>query len=118
MAYPSIVKYGTKANAQAGDVVVGSGKLSAGRYRIVVVTKPSGTIAAADADNVQLLNPSGGTVSVLMMSKTADSPTVLPEIVMEFYTAGTVNVVAVANAAGTAAVYGAMIVATPEALYP
>lgn len=116
--YTSIVKYGTKTNPQAGDAVVSSGNLTAGRYRIVVVTKPSGTVAAGDADNVQLLNTTGGTVSVLMTSKTADSPTTSPDIWLDFHTAGTVSVVAVANGSGTAAVYGAMMVLTPEALYP
>lgn len=118
MPYPSVVKYGTKTNAQAGDVVVGSGKLTAGRYKIQVLAKLTGTIAAGDTDNIQLLDTSGGTVSVLMASKTADLSVLSPEIWTEFHTAGTINVVAVANASGTAAIYGAMIVATPEALYP
>lgn len=117
MSYPSIVKYGTKTNPQAGDTVVNTGKLTAGRYRIQVLTKGTGTIAAGDTDNVQLLDASGGTVTVLMASKTADLAINNPEIWLNVATAGTVSVVAVANGSGTAAIYGAMIVATPEALY-
>lgn len=114
----STVKYGKKTNAQAGDVVVGSGNLTAGRYRIAVITKPTASAAAGDINNVQLLNTSGGTVSVLMMSGSTDIATTNPEFTLEFTTAGTVNVVAVANASGTATVYSALLVATPDALYP
>lgn len=113
----SVVKYGSKTNAQAGDVVVGSGNVTAGKYRVVVVTKASGTVAAGDLDNVQLTYP-GGTVSTLMMSSTADTANTSPEIRVEFTTAGTIAVSAVANASGTAAVYRALLVATPDALYP
>lgn len=113
----SIVKYGSKTNPQAGDTIVSSGNLTAGKYRVVVATRPTGTIAAGDADNVQLLNPSGGTLSVFMMNATAGSQLVSPEVRMEFTTGGTVALVAVANASGVAAVYNAQLILTPEALY-
>lgn len=115
---PGVVKRGTLSNPQAGGIVVSSGPLVAGRYRILVLTKPSGTVTSADANNVQLLDSSGGTVSVMQMSATTDSSTLNPEIWLNVGSGGTVSVVAVGSGSGTAAVYGALLAIQPEALYP
>lgn len=115
---PRVVKYGKLTNPQAGGTVVNSGPLVAGRYRVSIATKPSGTLTSADANNVQLLDASGGTVGVLQMSATADFYTPNPDVVINVTAGGTISVVAAGNGSGASAVYGAVLVCEPEALYP
>lgn len=112
----STVAYGTATNPQLGDSVAATGTLPSGRYTVTVTTRPSGTIAAGDLDNVQL--QAGATViGTLLQASTADVGTTSAPIDVEFTTAGTISVTAVANASGSSAVYGAQIVATPQALF-
>lgn len=111
------VKYGTKTNPQAGDTVVSAGGLTAGRYRVIVQTLMSGTIAAGDVNNVQLIGSDGGTVSVLLTAGAANVAISSPTINLSVSSGGTIAVKAVANASGTGAIYGAVLVADPDALF-
>lgn len=113
----SVVAYDTATDPSAGGTVAATGALTPGRYTVTVVTKPSGTLASGDADNVQL--QAGSTViGQLMQSGTAGTPTTNPAIEVEFTTAEAIKVTAVADASGSSAVYGALIVATAQALFP
>lgn len=112
----STLAYGTATNPSAGGSVAATGTLPSGRYIVTVTTRPSGTIAAGDLDNVQL--QSGATViGTLLQTATAGVAVTSAPITVEFTTAATISVTAVGNASGSSAVYGAQIVATPEALF-
>jgi hypothetical protein len=112
----STVAYGTATNPSAGGSVAATGTLPSGRYTVVVTTRPTGTLTSGDLDNVQL--QSGSTViGTLLQSSTAGSATTSAPIDVEFLTAAAISVTAVANASGASAVYGAQIVATPQALF-
>jgi hypothetical protein len=113
---PGNAAHGSKTNAQAGDIVVNSGPLIAGRYRVSVIAKVAGTVTDDDANNIQLLN-SGGTVAQIMMPVGGMPCHQNPDMIMNVSAGGTISIVAVANASGTAAIYSAMLAITPEALY-
>lgn len=112
----STVKYATATDPSAGGAVAATASLTPGRYSVVVVTKPSGTVASGDADNVEL-KVGSTVVGTLMQSATADTATTNPPVEVEFTVASAISVAAVANASGASAVYGALIVATPLALW-
>lgn len=113
---PGTVVYGKKTNPQANDIIVTSGPLIAGRYRVNVIAKPNTAIAASDSDNVQLTN-SGTAVCTLMMSGTGRLTASAPEMVLDVAAGGSISVTAVANASGVGVTYGAILSVRPEAMY-
>lgn len=111
----SIQKYGAATGPTAGASLVSLTGLRKGRYRVVVATGVEGTGTVADNDNMQLLN-GAGTVSVVLASYGGVARVPNPEMVVDVADGGTLAVGVIGNA-GTAAIYAALIVATPEALY-
>lgn len=111
----SFVSYGKQTGPTAGTAVVSLVLAQKGRYRVSVGAGLEGTNIAGDNDNIQLLN-SGGTVSVLLATFGGSARYTNPEIMVDVAAGGTLSVVAVGNA-GTAAIYSAVLVATPDALF-
>lgn len=112
----STLAYGTATNPSASGAVAATGTLPSGRYIVVVTTRPTGTLTSGDLDNVQL--QTGATViGTLLQDDTAGEAVTSAPITVEFLTAGTISVTAVGDASSSDAVYGAQIVATPQALF-
>jgi hypothetical protein len=112
----STLAYGTATNPSAGGTVAATGTLPSGRYTVTVTTRPTGTLTSGDLDNVQL--QVGATViGTLLQDDTAGEAVTSAPITAEFITAAAISVTAVGNASSSSAVYGAQIVATPEALF-
>jgi hypothetical protein len=112
----STLAYGTATNPSAGGTVAATGTLPSGRYTVVVTTRPTGTVQAGDLDNVQL-QAGAAVIGTLLQNATAGSAVTSAPVTVEFTTAAAISVTAVANASQSSAVYGAQIVATPEALF-
>ena len=112
----STLAYGTATDPSAAGSVAATGSLPAGRYVVVVTTRPTGTLTSGDLDNVQL--QVGSTViGTLLQNDTAGSAVTSAPVTVEFTSASVISVTAVADASGVAAVYAAQIVATPQALF-
>ncbi len=112
----STVNFGQQTGPTAGTSIVSLTGLTKGRYRVVAATGIEGTAGAGDNNNLQLLN-GAGTVSVILAAAGGLGRYSNPEMLVDVAASGTLSVVAVANA-GTAAIYSALLVATPDALYP
>lgn len=108
--------YGSKTNPVAGDVIVSSGPLVGGRYRVTVGAVLWGTTTGTDANNMQLKN-GAGTVSVLMASSTGRQMFTNPTMLVDVPAGGTLTVTAVGNSSGGGAQYGAQLTIKPDALY-
>lgn len=113
----STVVFAKATNPSAGGSVAATGNLSdlgltSNRWRVVVTTNLTGTIAAGDLNNMQL--QVGATViGPLAVNPTANTYTQNPPIEVDVPDQTAVSVTAIGNASGASAVYGAQIVATP-----
>lgn len=111
-----LVVYDSAASPAAGGTVVTTSALTAGRYRATVTTQTSGTVTAADFNNVQLMSGTG-TVATLVQIPTANSPWTNPALEVTVAAPGAAVLVTAIGSASTSAVYNAQLVVTTLALY-
>lgn len=105
---------GSKANPQLGDTVVTTATLPAGRYKVSAATACTGTVAAGDLNNVQLVV--GSTViGTLLQSATVDVlwPN-LPVVVPVPDGGAVIKITAVANGSGSLVTYNGQLAVHQE----
>lgn len=107
----SLTNYSSVTAPAAGGVLASLASPPAGVYQVQIIAGLTGTVAAADQDNIELV-VDGSVITVLLLPAVVEGATDSPPFVIQVKTAGT-SIQLKAVGAGTAtAVYRTMLVAT------
>jgi hypothetical protein len=102
---------GTVTSPGAGATIVTLTGLAAGEYTVTWIVQLAGTLAAADANNFQLIDTSGGVTNSINLAVAGEYPQVNSEVIIT--PGGSISIIAIA--AGTVgAIYSAQIAIQPS----
>lgn len=110
----SLSNYGKVTGPAASAVIATITSPPAGVYTVTLYNELSGTVAAADQDNIKLL-VDGVTITTLPLSAVIASGDVQPPLTITVKSSGTSIVVEAVGAATGTAVYSSLIIATKVA---
>lgn len=117
MTFASVVTYGGTAAPGTASTIAATSTLPAGQYRCTVTAYVSGTAAAGDLNNLQLLV--GGTASGrLMLVPVINTIFQNPPITVSFADPASVIAVGCPGAAGATSTYNVQMVVDPIVVWP
>lgn len=113
LAAPSATGEGAVTNPGAGAAIASTPVVQPGTYTVTGTVYVSGTVTGADGNNMKV-SGTGSQVEILAYPGVANAPVPF-SVVITTTAAGAITVAAVGAASGAAAVYDAVLVATPVA---